>query len=230
MVIDLIDLCKDLGAPILRIFTAWEGSSRRDGMGTYEVARDGYDRAFPGTPEMERWRYCLECFRIVCRFAEEAGVTLALQNHPPVVRNSQDCIAMAGEVDSPSFKFSFDISGERAWQESDWILQQARRLGQRWVHSHASGSFERRKDGSIVRMPLGRIRGPREASMTWNYDAWVQAMFEVGYVGYVNYEACTPTYLPNGRLVPIETIDKRVEVARDYLLSLLDKYDPQSAT
>ncbi len=85
MVVEMIHLARDLGAPVLRVFTAWRGSSRLNGRTTYEVARPGYDMAFPQTPEMDRWKYCLEAFRTVTRFAEDAGVVLALQNHPPVV-------------------------------------------------------------------------------------------------------------------------------------------------
>jgi sugar phosphate isomerase/epimerase len=63
--------------------------------------------------------------------------------------------------------------------------------------------------------------------MSWNYDAWVQAMVEVGYDGYVCYEACTPTYLPNGELVPIETIDERVQLGREFMLDRFDRYAPK---
>ena len=224
MVVELIEMCKDLGAPVLRIFTAWRGSSFLNGRGTYEVARPGYDRAFPETPEMDRWIYCLDCFKIVARFAEQAGVTLALQNHPPVVRNSADCLAMANEVNSPNFKLSFDISGERAWQDTEAVLNQARQIGDCWAHSHYSGDFRRDEHGKAVRYPLGRAMGPREGNMMWNYDAWVQAMFATQYNGYACYEACTPTYLANGRLVPIEMIDQRVQLAREFMQDLFDKY------
>lgn len=226
MVVEMIRLCRDLGAPILRVFTAWRGSSRREGMGTYEVARPGYDRAFPGTTFSERWQYCLDCFRIVAREAEEQGVFLALQNHPPVVRNSSDVLTMIEEVGSPNFRASFDISGERAWQETDWVLQQARRLGHLWIHSHYGGDFRREPDGTVVRIPLGLTMGPKDANMSWNYDAWVQAMYESNFDGYVAYEACTPTYLPNGRQVPIDVIDSRVELARDFMLQLFDRHRP----
>lgn len=229
MVVEMIRLCRDLGAPLLRIFTAWRGASRRDGVGTYEVARPGYDRAFPGTTQSERWQYCLECFRIVSRAAEEQGVLLALQNHPPVVRNSADVLTMIEEVGSPNLRASFDISGERAWQDTEWVLGQARRLGNRWIHSHYGGDFCRDADGTVVRIPLGLTIGPKDANMSWNYDAWVQAMYAMNYQGYVAYEACTPTYLPNGRLVPVEVIDERVQLARDFMLQLFAKHKPRAA-
>lgn len=223
MVIDMIHLCRDLGAPVLRVFTAWRGSSRRDGLGTYEIARPGYEMAFPQTTTTERWQHCLESFRIVAKEAEEQNVILALQNHPPVVRNHMDCLAMVEEVGSPNFKICFDISGERAWQQTDWILEAGRRLSDRWVHSHFGGDFKRESDGTVVRIPLGRTTSPMQ-TMHCNYDAWVQAMFEVGYSGYVSYEGCTPTYLPNGRYVPIEAIDQRVQIAKDYIEQIFAKY------
>jgi sugar phosphate isomerase/epimerase len=224
LVVALIRLCRDLGAPVLRVLTAMAGSSRLNGRGTYEVARPAYAMAFPQTPEMDRWKYCLACFRTVARVAEDEGVILALQNHPPVVRNHTDCLAMIEEVDSPNFQMSFDVSGERAWQSTEWLLAAAHRIGDRWVHSHYSGDFKRNPDGSVEPVPLGRPLNPK-GSLAWNTAAWVQGMFEVGYSGYVNYESCTPTYLPNGELVPIDVIDERVQMARDYMSSLFAKYE-----
>lgn len=226
MVIELIHLCKDLGVPILRVLTAMAGSSRRNGQVTYEIARPGYERAFPDTTFSERWQNCLECFRIVSRVAEDDGVILALQNHPPVVRNHTDCLTMINEVGSPNFKMSFDISGERAWQSSEWVLAAAHRIDKLWVHSHFSGDFAREADGHVKRVPLGRFTGPRDGGMDWNDDAWVQGMYEINYGGYVNYEACTATFLPNGRYVPLSTIDERVQNARDYMRQLFTKHAP----
>lgn len=229
LVIAQIRLCRDLGAPILRVYTAGKGSGRLNGRGTYAVARVGYDMAFPQTPEMDRWKYCLECFRIVARVAEDEGVILALQNHPPVVRNSADCLAFVEEVDSPNFRLSFDISGERAWQETGWILQQARRMGDLWVRAVYGGDFKRNADGTVERVPLGRPLSPTGGGMSQNHEAWVQAMFEVDYRGFVSYEACTPTYLSNGELVPIEVIDQRVEMGRDFIQALFDKYESKES-
>lgn len=223
MIIALIRLCRDLGAPILRVFTAWRGSSHLNGRGTYEVARPGYAMAFPQTPEMDRWQYCLECLRVVARVAEDEGVTLALQNHPPPVRNHLDCLAMIEEVDSPALKICFDASGEREWQDTGWFLEAGRRLGDRWVHSHFGGAFKRRADGTFEKAQVFRSTSART---DWpNEDAWVQAMLEAGYRGYVNYEGCSPSYLPNGELVPIEVIDERVQMGREYMLHLFSKYD-----
>ena len=224
MVVEMIKLCKDLGAPVLRVFTAWRGSGFLNGRGTYEVARPGYGMAFPQTPEMDRWKYCLAAFRIVAQYAEDYGVVLALQNHPPVVRNSADCMTMADAVDSLNFKLSFDISGERAWQSTESVLGQAHNIGDRWVHSHYGGDFKRDSDGTVTPVPLGRTTDPT-SHLRVNTDAWVQGMFEVGYAGYVSYEGCTPTYLPNGELVPIEVMDTRVQIGRDYMLQLFNKYE-----
>lgn len=225
MVVDMIRLCKDLGAPVLRVFTAWMGSSKRDGMGTYEIARPGYERAFPDTTFSERWQYCLECFKIAAKYAEEDGVTLALQNHPPVVRNSADCLTMAEAVGSPNFKLAFDISGERNWQETDWVVNQARTIGDRWVHSHYGGDFKRLPDGKVIRVPMGRCTGPKDGGLTWNDEAWVRGMYESGFNNFVCYEGCTPTYLNTGRLVPMSVIDERVGNALDYMRQFFAKYD-----
>ena len=69
--------------------------------------------------------------------------------------------------------------------------------------------------------------GPKEGLFAWNFDAWIQGAFEVGYSGPIVYEACTPIYLANGELVPIEMVDARVEMARDFMLDLFKKHGPK---
>jgi hypothetical protein len=49
-------------------------------------------------------------------------------------------------------------------------------------------------------------------------------MFENNYNGYVCYEGCTPTYVPSGRLIPIEVMDRRVELGLEYMRQLFAKH------
>jgi hypothetical protein len=79
-------------------------------------------------------------------------------------------------------------------------------------------------------MPLGLVTGPNDGNMAWNYDAWVQAMFEVGYQGYVCYEGCTPSYQHNGRLIPIEVMDERVQMGRQFMLQLFEQFSGSART
>lgn len=224
MVAEMIRLARDLGAPVVRVFTAWGGSAFREGVGTYEISRPAMTMAFPQTTEYEKWQFCLDAFRIVAKIAEEENVILALQNHPPVVRNGRDCLNMANTVGSPNFKLSYDISGERLWQSTEWVTETARMIGDNWVHSHWGGDFERDKDGKVVRIPMGRDTNPMGGGLALNDDAWVNAMFDNGFDGYVTYEACTACWQPNGHYQTLEQMDERVKLAREYMEQLFDKH------
>ena len=224
MVVEMIRLARDLGAPVIRIFTAWGGSSFREGVGTYEVSRPGYTMAFPQTTEYEKWHYCMDAFKIVAKIAEEEGITLALQNHPPVVRNGRDCLDIADTIGSKNFKLCYDISGERLWQSSQWVEETARMIGDKWAHSHWGGLFERNDSGEVVRAHMGRDTNPNGGGLSWNDEAWVKAMYDNNYDGYVSYEACTACWQPNGRYQTLEQMDERVQLAKEYMQKLFDKF------
>ncbi len=62
----------------------------------------------PSIPYHEHWRLCVEAFKEVSRFAEDYGVTLALQNHPPIIESYEDVLDMVEEVGSEALKTCID--------------------------------------------------------------------------------------------------------------------------
>src|SRR5436309_215024 len=74
------------------------------------------------------------------RMAEGAGVTLALQNHQPVLRGYQDMLDMIYEVDSPALQACLDVPLlER--QDDEYVWQATQATGRLQALSHYNGEF-----------------------------------------------------------------------------------------
>ncbi|MEO2006068.1 MAG: sugar phosphate isomerase/epimerase family protein, partial [Candidatus Poribacteria bacterium] len=101
---ELIRLAADIGSPIVRVFAAWSGVTRRDGCVTYDVARYNIEHRYPGTTALERWEYVRECLVEVSRMAQDYGVVLALQNHEPITSHWDHVLQLVEEVNSPALK------------------------------------------------------------------------------------------------------------------------------
>ncbi|MEM1990587.1 MAG: TIM barrel protein, partial [Candidatus Bathyarchaeia archaeon] len=99
MVKEAIDLAADLEVDVVKVFAAWSGTSRYNGLGTYEFGRRIFEYEGNFITDTERWRLCVEGIRDVAEWAKEYGITIALQNHPPVIRYGyEDALQMVKEV------------------------------------------------------------------------------------------------------------------------------------
>ncbi len=210
---DLIRMTADLGAPLLRMFCAWPGVTLGPDGGRYDIAQRVWRIAQHEAGEEQAWATCRDGIVECSRWAAEHGVTLALQNHPPVIANHHDMLRMIGEVGSAALKACFDaplahMQGVTAMREA------AAEVGSLQVLSHFGGEYERDADG--------RIRG-----LVWHWDGsrtpehfygeFVRGMAEIGYEGYVGYELCHPLPKVDGKTVGLEFADLNARLAAEYL-------------
>src|SRR5215467_3392701 len=83
----VLELAKDLGVNLVKVFAAWPGIINDEEeiamYGTYERGAY-YKRLFPA--DLRRWHHCVNGIREVGDIAADMGITLALQNHAPVLR------------------------------------------------------------------------------------------------------------------------------------------------
>lgn len=181
-----IRLAADLGAPVVRLFAAWSGVTMRDGRITYDVARYNLNHRYPGTTRLERWCHVRECLKEAARMAEDSGVTLALQNHAPVIESYRDMLDFIDEVGSPALKACLDPPLMKRHTEEHY-RRALEATGGRMVHSHFGGRFVRRPDGAVERelSPVGQ-GGP-------DWPTFLRLAGEiVGYKGHIGYELCSP--------------------------------------
>ena len=91
---DLIRMTADLGAPTLRVFLAWWGVTRHPQLATYDIAEGYWPIVHEKFSTEEIWGWCREALVECARYAGDAGVTLALQNHKPLINDHHDVLRM----------------------------------------------------------------------------------------------------------------------------------------
>ena len=105
---DLIRMTADLGARTLRVFLAWWGVTRHPQLATYDIAEGLWPIVHEKFSTEEIWGWCRDALVECARYAGDAGVTLALQNHRPLIKDHHDVLRMVKEVGSPHLKVCLD--------------------------------------------------------------------------------------------------------------------------
>ena len=215
---DAIRMTADLGAGVLRVFLAWAGSTPVEGGGArYDLAQKAWDAAHEDFPEEQVWAWCRQGLVEAARWAGEAGVTLALQNHRPVVRSYHQVLQMVREVGSPHLKVCLDAPLMEK-KDAAYLRQAALDAGPLQVQTHYFGEFERPVAGEKVRLvdKRGGWRAPfeRHGYVEENfYVPFVQALLETGYRGFIAYEPLQPS-AGRGRPDGGPRLRRRVRAAR----------------
>ena len=203
---ELIRMTSDLGAKTLRMFLGWSGVTKHPQLAQYATARDIWNYTHEEFAEEEIWAWCREGMAESARYAEDAGVILALQNHAPVIRDYKDVLRMVEEVNSPNLKVSLDVP-IMVDKRPENIQRAAKAVGNLQVLSHFGGEYERDTDG--------KVKGAEF------YPLFVRAMHEIGYSGYLSYELCHPLPVVNGQTVGIEYAEKNAQLAGEFMRGLI---------
>ena len=216
---ELIRMTADFGAPALRVFLAWWGVTRHPQLATYDIAEGYWPIVHEKFPTEEIWGWCRDALVECARYAGDAGVTLALQNHKPLINDHHDVLRMVEEVDSPHLKVCLDapLLPDRS---TGAIRAAAQAVGPLQVLSHFGGEFERRPDGSI--RGFERNDGVIGEETNRYYRDFIRSMGEIGYEGYLGYELCHQLPVVDGRTVGIEFADRNARLAAEFLRELID--------
>jgi sugar phosphate isomerase/epimerase len=203
---NLIRMTSDLGAKTLRMFMGWPGVTLHPQLAQYDIAKDIWSYTHAKFTEGETWSWVREGLTECSRYAADAGVILALQNHKPVVKDYPDVLRMVKEVNSPSLKVSLDvpIMDDKSPEN---IHKAAQAVGNLQVLSHFGGEYERGADGKVA----GEVF----------YRPFVHSMDEIGYSGYMSYELCHPLPVVNGQTVGIEFADKNAKLAAEFMKGII---------
>ncbi len=216
---ELIRMSADLGAPTVRLFLAWWGVTRHPQLATYDIAEGYWPIVHEKFSTEEIWGWCRDALIECARYAGDFGVTLALQNHKPLIYNHDDLLRMIREVDSPHLKACLDapLMPDRS---TAGIKAGAQAVGSLQVLSHYGGEFERLADGSI--RGFERNDGVVGEDTNQYYGDFVESMNEVGYQGYIGYELCHQLPVVNGQTVGIDYADEQARLAAEFMRSLIE--------
>ena len=204
---ELMRMTSDLGAKALRVFLGWPGVTKIPaGGGRYDIAQKVWRVEHEDFSEAEIWEWCRQGLIESARYAREFGVTLALQNHAPIIKDYQDVLRMVREVDSPALKVCLDAPLLREKDEAS-IRKAALEVGALQVLSHFGGEYEEAADGTVKGAPF--------------YAPFARAMHDIGYSGYIGYELCHPLPVVNGQTVGIEFADKNARLAAEFMRGVI---------
>src|SRR5258708_8911263 len=184
---ELIRMTADLGAKDLRVFLAWWGITRHPKLASYDIAEGYWPVVHEKFSEEEIWNWCRESLIECARYAGEMGVTLALQNHKPMIKDHHDVLRMVREVNSPHLQVCLDVPLMPA-KSAAAIGEAARAVGAKQMMSHFGGEFDRNADGSIT--GVDRIGGAVTGEAAQYYRDFARAMHEMRYCRFIRYELC----------------------------------------
>jgi len=203
---ELVRMARCLGAKTVRVFLAWPGVTKHPQVARYDISRNLWPVIHQGFSESEVWDWCRAGLVECARYAGEEGVTLALQNHAPVIKDHNDVLRMVKEVGSPHLKVSLDVPIMPDKSE-EAIREAARAVGPLQVLSHFGGDYVRPADGVVRGEPF--------------YAPFVRAMHEIGYRGYLSYELCHPLPVVAGQTVGVEYARDSARYAAEFMRGVM---------
>lgn len=215
------ELARDLDCPVVRILPAFIGYfwTEYSSMGycntaihsrTLEVStQDDY---------LKEWEFIRAAIRDSGIIAQDYGITLALQGHPPITNCYQDAIDMVEEVGLENVKIGLDLPLFES-QDPEFIRDTVLKVGKRMAHSHTLGV-------KLKYGPSGSVYASEEVVPGEGIENWIpffKACKEIGYEGYFAYEQCAPFMMPGHKKPTIEEFDRRQKAGFDFIKSLEEK-------
>jgi sugar phosphate isomerase/epimerase len=220
-----IDLAVDIGSPIVRVMASLWGyfsnpfKDQGYGLPAFESRSRRVSR---GEDYLEAWHQVRVALTEVAKYAEDKGVTLALQTHPEITNNNDDTIAMLEEVGVPCLKVGVDLPLLEGY-DPDTVRETVLKMSDRMVYSH---TISLATIPTIGGAPYGWEEvtpGSERDPLPW--ETFVQACKDIGYKGFLSHEQCSPIVVKGHQLGDVSTVDKNYVDARNYFQGVLRKLD-----
>jgi len=213
----VLELAEDLDVDIVKIFAAWPGIiNDEEEVAMYATYERGnyYKRLFPA--DLRKWHHCVNGIREVADIAADMGITLALQNHAPVIRPGfEDALAMMQEVDRKNVKLCLDVPLFYDRQEDEYVREAVQKCRKYMVHTHyGAWNFSETSEGEVIQEP-----SPSTGELI-NYSAFIEELHNIGYNGYLTSEYCLPV-IKNHKVAGIEEIDYATKISLRYMKQLV---------
>jgi sugar phosphate isomerase/epimerase len=207
----------DLGVPLVKVFAAWPGLvNDEDETATYAPYERGnyYTRLYPA--DLRRWQRALDGLRETADEAATRGLTLALQNHAPVLRPGyEDTLAMLGELDRPNVGLCLDAPLFKDRQSDEYMVEAAAACAEHILLTHyGAWNFVEHDNGVVAQGPCPSFGGPV------NYTRYLAELHRAGYDGYLVSEYCLPC-VKDHRIAGIDEVDRATAMALAYMKRLV---------
>lgn len=169
------ELAKELGAPLIRVFTAYEN---------------------PVEPFAVQWKKGVENIRACCDAAAEYGVKIGIQNHHDLAVHTKSLLEFYYEVDRPNLGlmpdlWSMQLRGEDLSAALDLVKEQTifstvadYVILPRYNYHPALVNYQEKEPPLVKAVPMG--------SGELDYETYFNTLRKSGYDGWVSYEMCSP--------------------------------------
>jgi sugar phosphate isomerase/epimerase len=165
--------------------------------------------------DLKIWKRALDGIREVADRAADMGITLALQNHAPVLRPGyEDVLAMLQEVDRSNVKLCLDVPLFSDRQKSEYVAEAVSKCKDHIVYTHY-GAWNFKETNGIIEQEPAPFHGGYI-----NYEAFIKGLLQIGYDGYLVSEYCLPM-IKNHEVEGVEEIDKATIMGMQYMKKLI---------
>ena len=221
----VLEMAADLGVDLVKVFAAWPGLCNDEEAiamyAPYERGTTYFKRLYP--PDLRRWQRAVEGIREVAAWAADMGITLVLQNHAPVTTPGyEDVLAMLREIDRRNVRLCLDVPLFYDRQSDEYVREAVERCREHIAYTHyGAWNFSETPGGEVVQDPAPSFGG------SINYQAFLSALQQIGYDGYLASEYCLPV-LKDHAVAGIEEVDRANRLALRYMKQLLHQTSPAS--
>lgn len=217
----VLQLAADLGIDIVKVFAAWPGIiNDEEDVALYgpEKQKVGkyYERSYPA--ELRKWNHAVEGIKETADIAADMGITLALQNHGPVISPGyEDVFSMLQEIDRKNVKLCLDVPLFYKRQEDEYIKEAVDKCGKNIILTHLGAwNFSRNNEGEVIQEPAPSFGGQI------NYESYIQELEKIDYDGFMVTEYCLPV-LKKHKIAGVEEIDEAIKNALEYIKGIANK-------
>lgn len=220
-----IDLANDLGSDVVRVMASlwgyfqnpWAGQGY--GLPSFEARSRRVSR---GEDFIEAWHQVREALVEVAEYAQDKGITLALQTHPEITGNNDETLEMLAEVGVDSLQVGVDLPLMEAYDPAS-VRKTVMKMADHMVYSH---TISLASNLTIGGAPYGWEEvtpGSERDPLPW--EVFIQACKDIGYKGLFSHEQCSPILVKGHQLGDLTVIDQRYVDARNYFRGIFKKLD-----
>ena len=218
-----IDLARDLGSNVVRIMASLWGyfqnpnAGQGYGLPSFETRSRRVSR---GEDFLEAWHQVREALTEVALYAQDNGITLALQTYPEITGNNDETLEMLAEVGVDSLKVGVDLPLMEAYDPKS-VRKTVLNIGKNMVYSHTISLASSKTIGGA---PYGWEEvtpGTERDPLPW--ETFIEACKDIGYQGLFSHEQCSPIVVKGHQLGNIAIIDERYVDSRNYFRKVFSK-------
>jgi sugar phosphate isomerase/epimerase len=213
----VLELANDLDVKLVKVFAAWPGIiDDEQPLAMYApYERGNYFKPLSNL-DLLPWKRAVNGIKEVAQWAEDMGITIALQNHAPLLTPGyEDTLEMMEEIDRKNVKLCLDVPLFFDRQKSEYVKRAVEACGPNIVYTHyGAWNLHETNNGEVEQDPAPTHGGHI------NYEVFIEELIRSGYTGYLASEYCLPM-IRKHQMAGIEEVDKATAMGMRYMKKII---------